>query len=227
MKRIKLAASKREPGGKGAARRLRRDEQIPAVVYGQGLEESIPVAISHFDVTHNIHAHEAHNFIIDLEVDGTVHPTIIASLQQDPLTEEYYHIDFYRISMDKAIHTKIPVILEGTAPGVKEGGIVEQVIREIEISCLPLEMPDLIPVDISHLEIGDTVHVYEIEPPEGVEFLVDGEDTIVHVRPPRVLSAKDLGLEEEEEGEELEEGEEGAEEGEEGEAGEDAAEAEE
>jgi large subunit ribosomal protein L25 len=210
MKRIKLEARLREPGGKGAARRLRSEERIPAVLYGQGLDESLHISLSHFDITHSIRPHEAHNFIIDLEVNEKSHPTIIVDLQQDPITEEYYHVDFYRISMDKPIHTKIPILLEGTAQGVKEGGVVEQTLREVEISCLPLEMPDAISISIEHLEIGDAIHVSDLEYPDSVTLLTDESETVVNVRKPRVLAAL---LEEEaaEDEEGLEEGEEGAE----------------
>lgn len=202
MKRIKLNAELRQPGGKGAARSLRRQERVPAILYGQGIEESLHLSLSYYDISHNIKPHEAHNFIIDLSVEEKSYPTIIAELQQDPLTDEYYHIDFYRISMDKPIHTTVPVLLEGSAPGVKEGGMIEQTLRDVAISCLPLDMPDSLVVDISRLEIGDSVHVSDLTPPEGVTLLTLETDTIVHVRKPRVMAIAEDEDEEALEGEE-------------------------
>ncbi len=204
MKRVLLQAEKREVGGKGGARRLRRSDRVPAIIYGNEVEETIHIAIDRKVLTHTVRPHEAHNFIVDLEVGKTVYPTIIVEVQQDPVTEEPLHVDFYRISMEKPIHTSIPIILAGDSPGVKEGGMLEHILWEISITCLPGDLPDSIEVDVSFLELGDSIHVSDLEPPAGVEFLNEEHDTVAHVRKPRLI------VEEEEvevlEGEEGEEG---------------------
>jgi large subunit ribosomal protein L25 len=173
-------------------------------------------------LSHTVRPHEARNFIVDLKVGETVYPSIIVEVQQDPVTEEPLHVDFYRISMDKPIHTSIPIVLIGSSPGVKEGGMLEHNLREISITCLPGDLPDGIEVDVSDLELGDSIHVSDLEPPSGVEFLTEEHDTVAHVRKPRLVAE----VEEVEvaEGEEGEEAEEAAAEGEEEAAAEEAAE---
>ena len=160
--------------------------------------------------------HEAHNFIIDLQVGEESHPTIIKMIDQDPITEDALHLDFYRISMDKPIETKIPLSIVGSAPGVKEGGMVEHSLRDLDISCLPLDLPDQIEVDISWMGLDDVFHVSRLELDENITILTDGDEPIAIISLPKVFVE-----ETDEDEEELEEGEEGAE-GEEGEGSEES-----
>jgi large subunit ribosomal protein L25 len=220
MKRVNLQAEKREVNGKGGARKLRSTGRVPAVIYGNEVPETVHIAIDSKVLMHSVKPHEAHNFIVDLEVEKTVYPTIIAEIQQDPVTEEPLHVDFYRISMEKPIHTTIPIILTGSSPGVKEGGMLEHNLREISISCLPGNLPDSIEVDVSSLNLDESIHVSDLPAPSGVEFLTEVHDTVVHVRRPRLITEEEAAAE----AAEAAEGEEGAVEGEEGAAGEEAAE---
>jgi large subunit ribosomal protein L25 len=220
MKRVTLQAEIREVSGKGGARELRRNGRVPAVIYGNEVPETLHIAIDSKVLTHSVRPHEAHNFIVDLEVEKTVYPTIIADIQQDPVTEEPLHVDFYRISMEKPIHTTIPIVLVGSSPGEKEGGMLEHNLREMSISCLPGNLPDSIEVDVSDLNLDESIHVSDLVPPAGVEFLTEEHDTVVHVRRPRLVAE----VEEVEAAEGEVEGEEVPAEGEEGAAGEEAAE---
>jgi len=215
MKRVTLEAVKRQPDGKGAARQLRRAGQIPAVLYGNELDGAIPITIDDFVLKHVVKPSEAHNFIIDLKIGEESYPSIIKMIDQDPITENALHLDFYRISMDKALETRIPIVIVGSAPGLKEGGMVEHHLRDLEISCLPLDLPDQITVDISWMELDDVFHVDRLELDEKITILSDDRETIVHVRLPKIYV------------EETDEDEEGLEEGEEGEEGEDSEESEE
>ncbi len=215
MKRVTLEAVTREPDGKGAARKLRRAGQVPAVLYGNELEGAISISIDDFVLKHVVKPHEAHNFIIDLKIGEETYPTIIKMIDQDPISENALHLDFYRISMDKPIQTDIPIVIIGSAPGIKEGGMVEHHLRELEISCLPLDLPDQITVDISWMELDDVFHVNRLELDEKITILTEDNETIVHVRLPKIYV------------EETDEDEEGLEEGEEGEEGEDSEESEE
>ena len=181
MKRVTLQAEKREVSGKGGARKLRSTGRVPAIIYGNKVPETLHIAIDSKVLIHTVRPHEAHNFIVDLKVDKKVYPTIIAEVQQDPVTEEPLHVDFYRISMDKPIHTTIPIILSGSSPGVKEGGMLEHTLREINISCLPGNLPDLIEVDVSNLNLDESIHVSDLAAPTGVEFLTEVHDTVVHL----------------------------------------------
>ncbi|OGD78965.1 MAG: hypothetical protein A2Y64_01435 [Candidatus Coatesbacteria bacterium RBG_13_66_14] len=191
MKRVTLQAEKREVSGKGGARKLRGTGRVPAIIYGNEVAETLHIAIDSKVLIHSVRPHEAHNFIVDLEVDKMVYPTIIAEVQQDPVTEEPLHVDFYRISMDKPIHTTIPIILSGSAPGVKEGGMLEHTLREINISCLPGNLPDSIEVDVSSLNLDESIHVSDLQPPTGVEFLTELHDTVVHARRPRLITEEE------------------------------------
>jgi len=215
MKRVTLEAVTREPDGKGAARKLRRAGQVPAVLYGNELEGAISISIDDFVLKHVVKPHEAHNFIIDLKIGEETYPTIIKMIDQDPISENALHLDFYRISMDKPIQTDIPIVIIGSAPGIKEGGMVEHHLRELEISCLPLDLPDQITVDISWMELDDVFHVNRLELDEKITILTEDSETIVHVRLPKIYV------------EETDEDEEELEEGEEGEEGEDSEESEE
>jgi len=217
MKRVNLQAEIREVSGKGGARKLRSTGRVPAVIYGNEVPETLHIAIDSKVLTHSVRPHEAHNFIVDLEVEKTVYPTIIVDVQQDPVTEEPLHVDFYRISMNKPIHTTIPIILFGSSPGEKEGGMLEHTLREINISCLPGNLPDSIEVDVSNLNLDESIHVSDLPALSGVEFLTEEHDTVVHVRRPRLIT-------EEEAAAEAAEGEEAPVEGEEGAAEEEAAE---
>jgi len=191
MKRVTLQAEKREVSGKGGARKLRSTGRVPAIIYGNKVPETLHIAIDSKVLIHTVRPHEAHNFIVDLKVDKKVYPTIIAEVQQDPVTEEPLHVDFYRISMDKPIHTTIPIILSGSSPGVKEGGMLEHTLREINISCLPGNLPDSIEVDVSSLNLDESIHVSDLVVPSGVEFLTEVHDTVVHVRRPRLVTEEE------------------------------------
>ncbi|HUT99125.1 MAG TPA: 50S ribosomal protein L25 [bacterium] len=216
MKRVSLQAEKREVSGKGGARKLRSTGRVPAIIYGNEVPETLHIALDSKVLIHSVKPHEAHNFIVDLEVEKTVYPTIIAEIQQDPVTEEPLHVDFYRISMNKPIHTTIPIILSGSSPGVKEGGMLEHTLREINISCLPGNLPDSIEVDVSNLDLDESIHVSDLAAPSGVEFITEVHDTVVHVRRPRLITEEEAAV--------VLEGEEAPVEGEEGAAEEEAAE---
>lgn len=216
MKRVTLQAEIREVSGKGGARKLRSTGLVPAIIYGNEVAETIHIAIDSKVLIHSVRPHEAHNFIVDLEVEKKVYSTIIAEIQQDPVNDEPLHVDFYRISMDKPIHTTIPINLIGSSPGVKEGGMLEHTLREMSISCLPGNLPDFIEVDVSNLNLDESIHVSDLQLPTGVEFLTEEHDTVVHVRRPRLITEEEAAV--------VVEGEEVPVEGEEGAAEEEAAE---
>jgi large subunit ribosomal protein L25 len=146
--------------------------------------------------------------------DSIKKSAMIKELQLHPVTGSFVHVDFYEISMDQKIQVQVAVEVTGNAPGVEEGGALQIIRRELDVLCLPLEIPDSIVVDVSSLEIGDSIHAEELEVPEGVELLGDGGLTVITVSSPMAaaVSEEEEG-EEEAEGEEGEEGEATAEEG--------------
>lgn len=187
MRRTEIIARKREGSGKGVARKARANGRIPGVMYGLGGEPvSVDVDAKSFT---DILRHGDHQLVsVRLEADGEA-LTIIKALDRDPLTEVVLHVDFLRVDMNQAIHTQVAIHLEGAAPGVKEGGIVEHITREVEVIAKPGDIPERLVLDISALQIGDSLHVSDLAAPEGVEILTDPERPIVSVISPAKLAA--------------------------------------
>ncbi len=205
-----LAARERHESGKGAARKLRQQGQIPAVFYGPG-QEPMKVAVAYSDFERIVKGTSGENVIIALEVESQgksqTRSVMLKELQSDPVHEKYLHADFYEISMDKEITVNVAIQLNGTPIGVTNGGILENVRREVSVSCLPDKLTNAIDVDISDMDIGDALHIEDIQLPEGMRALEDGHLTIAVIAAPAV--------EKEEVEEEIEEGEEVAAESEE------------
>jgi large subunit ribosomal protein L25 len=182
MENIQLVAEAREATNKGAARRLRKTGKIPAVIYGEGEPKAISVDekdwITRF---RNIGG----NTILTLKLDGKDMNVLIKDTQDDILTGRVSHIDFFTIRADHKLNTMVPVHLEGSAKGVKEGGILEHKVEELSVYCLPKDMPSHFTVDISDLDMGDSVHVKDLKVPEGVEIREDDDLTIVVVTHPK------------------------------------------
>lgn len=210
MSTVTLNANIRKERKKGAAGRLRKSGKIPAVIYGRG--EAITVSLDEHDFMQTF-KHASESSIITIKSDdGSSHEVLLKDYQQNLLTGRVLHVDFYEFEAGKSLRTNVVVHLEGSPVGVREGGILEQQLHEVEIECLPKNIPTEITVDISHLGIGDSIHLSEVTPPEGVEFTHHGEQdqTIALVAAQR---AEEEEVAEEEEEEELAEGEEEGEEG--------------
>lgn len=217
-----LAVQSRAPDGSRAARRLRHTGKVPGVVYGGG-EDSVAFEVDARELRLAL-AHAG--AVLDLTIDGAgASPVVLKELTRHPVTGATTHLDLLRVRLDKPIHTTVVVELEGTedAPGAKEGGVLEQITRELEIQALPTDIPDAIRHDVSAMVIGDTVIVEALTAPPGVTILTDQEAVIATLTPPRLQLEEEEEIEGETElvgeGEEGEEGE-GAEGGEEA-AGED------
>lgn len=209
-----IKAATREETGKGAARSLRRDGKVPGIVYGHG-EESVAVAVDAGELMRLTHTVSIENTIVDLSIaggDGGPYKVLVREIQRHPFKQEFLHVDFFRVAMDEKIHVDVPVMLTGVPTGVKDrGGVLEHMLRDLEVYCLPGSIPEKVEIDVSHLDIGDSIHVSEIELPD-VEILTDLERSIVAVLAPTVIEEP-----EEEEEEELLEPELIGREGEEGE----------
>lgn len=205
MAKVSLKAEKRSATGKGAARQLRRQGFVPAVVYGYG-EETRHVQVETKEMERLISAGGFESQLIDLKVDGETARVLIREVQVHPYRPELLHIDFLAVHKGEKIYLEVPVRLVGVAPGVKEGGILEHVRRELEIRCEPDAIPEALEIDISALTIGDSVSVRDIPVPPGVEIQEEPSRTIAAVVPPTVI--KEPEPEEEELELELVEGEE-------------------
>jgi large subunit ribosomal protein L25 len=176
-----LEAQKREPGNKNAARRVRVDGKIPAVVYGAG-KDSATLTVDPRQVLKILRSETGHNTIFDLALDTDRVKAMIVDWQFEPIKGRLLHVDLKRIAMDKKLTVTVPVALKGEAAGVKqEGGILEQLLREIEIECLPADIPKSIEVDISHLTFGIEVRVKDLPHSEKLKFLTDENQMIAHI----------------------------------------------
>lgn len=209
----KLTAERRSDAGKGVARKLRAVGKIPAVLYGQGLDTT-PLTVEARELTQLLHGSAGSNVLVELMVDGEEHLAIPREIQRDHIHSRFVHVDFLAVSRTETITVNVPVHETGEAAGVKEGGVVEHHLREIQIECLPQDVPDEIVVDIAHMELGDMLHVSDLAPPKGVTILTTLEDAVLSVVTPAALRVEaDLSVPGEE-GVELPAEDEAAEEGE-------------
>ena len=192
----RLTAQTRTTSGKGAARQLRRAGQLPAVVYGRR-EETESLALDTHELSRLLSRIHAATTVIDLEVDGgTPRPVLIREIQRHPYRPQLLHVDFFEIRSDVEIRVPVPVHLVGTPAGVEMGGMLQFLRHELEVECLPNEIPSGFEVDVSELEIGDSLQVSDVDA-GGVMILDDEMLTICTVVPP--------ALEEEEEEEQVDE----------------------
>jgi large subunit ribosomal protein L25 len=176
-----LEAQTRKPGTKNEARRVRRDGKIPAVVYGAG-KDSLPISVDPRVVTRILNSETGHNTIFDLALNGENTKAMIVDWQYEPIKGRLLHIDLKRIALDKVLRVSVPIFLKGEAAGVKqEGGILEQMLREVEIECLPANIPSHIDVDVSHLTFGKVLRVSDLPHSEKVKFLTDSNQPVAHV----------------------------------------------
>jgi large subunit ribosomal protein L25 len=167
---------------KNHARRVRVEGKIPAVVYGAGLD-AVAVSVDPRVVTKILHSEAGHNTIFDLNVEGAaLVKAMIVDWQHEPIKGKLLHIDFKRIAMDKAMRVSVPVQLNGIAAGVKNsGGILDQVMREVEIECLPGDIPDHLDVDVTGLELHGAIHISDLPHSGKLKFLGDEHALVAHV----------------------------------------------
>jgi len=186
---IKLSATSRTEKGKGVAKRLRREGKLPAVVYGHKTDP-IALTIDSKQLLKLIVEGKSEHKLFGLSIEGNGKPiekiVMIKELQIDPLKRNFLHVDFFEVAMDEEITLSLVIKLVGEAPGVEMGGMLQQVRREIEIKCLPSQIPDTVEIDVSALNIGDSVHLNDIQLPEGIKVLDDADLTIATVLAPVV-----------------------------------------
>jgi large subunit ribosomal protein L25 len=194
MKTIELTVEKRSTRGKNEARRSRAMGKIPAVVYGAG-KPTVEVAVDRKALSDVFREGAGENAIFLLKLEGTDQSrhAMIKELQRDPLSRKTQHIDFMRVLMDAKIRVKVGIEVVGSAVGVRtEGGILDIVTREVEIECLPGNIPEHIPVDVTELAIGDLIRLADIRPVEGVTIVDDAHKVLVHVTHPTAEKAPEV-----------------------------------
>ena len=188
-----IKATVRTDKGKGASRRLRHADKVPAILYG-GKDEPIALELDHNKVNNMADYEAFYSHILTLEIDGKKHQAILKDMQRHPYKPKLTHLDFQRVEKGHKLHTNLPLhfLNEETAKGVKdEGGVVVHHVNDVEIMVLPKDLPEYLEVDIANLSVGDTIHLSDLKLPQGVELveLTKGEDhdqAVVSITAPRV-----------------------------------------
>src|SRR5688572_26338894 len=190
-----ISARSREGRGKGAARQARREGRIPGVLYGHG-EDSMPLSVDAIELQKLVHTISIENTIVDLDLgSGEPYKVLIRELQRHPVRDEFLHIDFFHVAMDEKIQVEVPIVLVGTPTGVKnKGGVLDHQLRELEVFCLPGSIPEKIELDVSDLDIGDSIHVNDIQLPD-VEILTELDRAVVAVLAPTVMEVEEVAEE--------------------------------
>ena len=208
MELVELKTNIRTNTGKGYARELRREGKIPAVLYGPGSETlSLSLLLSDFEqiIKKNRSSQVLLNLVIQNGDSYTKH-AIVKEVQSEPVTNNLRHIDFYEIAMDRKIMVKVPVVTTGKSIGVELGGTLQMVRRELEVLCLPMEIPEAIEIDVTEFDIGDSLHVKDIPLEGNAEIQADVNFTVVTILSPK--KEEEVVEEIEEDGEEVTAGEE-------------------
>jgi len=201
---VKLNAQTREPAGKGAARKTRAAGRVPAVIYGHG-EQTRAVSLDAHELDLLFSRVHYENTVLELEIEGDRSPVkvLVREVQAHAFKRDILHVDFYQIHAHEQVTVDIPIRLHGSSPGVKAAGILMHNITDLTVRCLPDQIPELVDIDISTLQIGDAVHVRDLQLPAGVIPELDGERVVCVVTPPIVSAAVEAEEEEEPESEEV------------------------
>jgi large subunit ribosomal protein L25 len=217
-KKHELNAELREERGKNAMRRIRKAGLAPGIIFGRS-GETTPVTFSPGDLEKIIHSESGFNTLFNVKIKGEkANPmVIIKEYQLEPVSHDFLHVSFYRIHMDRLVEVDIPIHAHGVAHGVKnQGGMLDQILRELHVECLPGDIPEAFSIDVTPLHLHDSVHIRDLEIPEGVKVLDEMDAVILQVIPPKRVVVEEVE-EELEEAEVAEEGEEKAEAEEQGE----------
>ena len=197
---IQFKATKRDAQGTGASRRQRRAGQLPGIVYG-GTKDAQPITLDHNELYHLLKKEVFHSSLLSIDVEGEVNTVILRDTQWHPFKQQVLHIDFQRVAADEKIHVKVPLHFIGgdDSPAVKLGGcIISAILNDIDVVCLPGNLPEFIKVDLSALDVGQSVHVSQLTLPADVELVLRGEgDHVVAT----ALKVKGAAADAEDEGE--------------------------
>jgi large subunit ribosomal protein L25 len=187
-----LKASPREGTGKGSSRKLRSSGRVPAVIYGRG-EDTRLLSVDAHELELLFSRIHVENTVIDVDIDGETAgvKALVREVQKHVVRDDVLHVDFYQIHAGEMVTVDIPIRLVGSPPGVKLGGVLQHALNEVEVRCLPDRIPDVFEVDISGLDIGDSIHIRDITPPDGVEFLSDPDRTLCSVMAPTVTATEE------------------------------------
>ena len=204
MNEFEVVAEQRSALGTNASRRLRRTGMVPAILYGGG-KDSMPLAIEENRIRKQIENEAFASHVLTVKAGEEQAQAVLKSVHRDPATERVLHMDFQRISATSEIHMHVPLhfVNEESCPGKKAGGIVTHLLVEVEVGCLPKDLPEYLEVDMAALDVGDSVHLSELALPEGVHIMAlahnpDNDQPVVSVQHPQKVEAEEEGFEEDE-----------------------------
>jgi len=197
---VTLATRPRTGSGKGEARALRREGRVPAIAYGVGIDPT-PLSVDALDLYHALHTDAGDNAVLRLAVEGGTHLALAREVQRHPVRRDVLHLDFVTVSRTQKVQAVVPVVLEGEAPGVAEGGVAEQAAFTLTIEALALEVPDQLVLDVSDLGVGDVKRASDVALPAGVELLDDPESPVVTIVVPALDVPETEGEQERDAGE--------------------------
>ena len=183
MKQVALSAQKRENVGKEISKKLRKQWKIPAIIYGPGIDP-LPIAVNfnEFEKVYNRYKGETVLYLLEVANGETQkYQCILKEFQRDPVTDRFIHLDFYAISSENVLEIEVPIEFVGRPVGLTKGGILEVFLHELTVECLPNAIPDKVVIDISHLDLGDSLHVRDIKVSEGVKIKDRPEETVCTV----------------------------------------------
>jgi large subunit ribosomal protein L25 len=197
--KIAIKAEPRSVQGTGASRRLRRESKVPGILYGAG-KDAQPIEVDHKDLWFKLKMEAFHASILDMEIGSEMTQVLLRDYQMHPFRPVILHVDFQRVAADRKIHVKVPLhfVNAEISPGVKvAGGLVEHVMKELEVSCLPKDLPEFIEVDLANLQAGHSLHLSALKLPAGVDPVVPkGEDpTVATIVIPKVMTADEEAAE--------------------------------
>ena len=194
--KIAIKAEMRKGQGTGASRRLRRADKVPGIVYGGGKDATV-IELDHNDIYHKLKLEAFHASILDMSLDGKSEQVLLRDVQMHAWKQNVLHVDFQRIAADKKIHMKVPLhfINADIAPGVKvSGGMVSHIINELDVACLPKDLPEFVEVDLKELAAGHSIHISNLTMPAGVESVAlnKGDDrSVATIIIPRAVAAEE------------------------------------
>jgi large subunit ribosomal protein L25 len=201
---VRLEVKERERTGSRESRRLRREGLVPGVLYGRG-KKPHPICVPERELRRALTGDHGLHAILDVVLEGqkTTHASILKEAQEDPIKGRVIHVDLHEVRLDQPIQAEVVVELVGESEGVKEGGVLSQVVREINVEALPMEIPDRLELDVSGMAIGDTLRLSDLPTREGVTYLDDPDDTVLATvtMPTRIIEPEPEELEELPEGE--------------------------
>jgi len=195
---VSLQVQERTARSRGQLRQLRNGGTIPGIIYGKSIANPINIAVSEKELLHLLRTHP--NAVLELQVGSEKQPVMITQVQRDPLSRSVLHIDFHRINMNEEVKAAVRIELVGESQGVREGGILQAMLHEMEVHCLPNRIPESIEVDVSQLQVGENLLVSDLKLPAGVESRLDDDQVVVTVLAPQ----KEVSEEEAEIAEKLE-----------------------